>query len=69
MLQDIIIATEIRAKMEGVAVIMKQKAFVIAETVSSENTANVSKILACIHVLSKMVFTLTVRKKHSVNIV
>ena len=42
LLQDIIIATKSRAKMEGLAQAVKQEVFAIAKKVSKETTAKVS---------------------------
>ena len=44
LLQDIIIATKNRAKMQGLAQVLKQEAFAIAKKVTTEITAKVSTI-------------------------
>ena len=44
LLQDIIIATKNRAKMQGLAQVLKQEAFAIAKKVTTETTAKVSTI-------------------------
>ena len=65
MLQDIIIATKSRAKMEGLAQVLKQEAFAIAKKVSTETTAKVSTIYPCLHIL---IIRVNCTLKHSVNI-
>ncbi len=44
LLQVIIIATKNRAKMQGLAQVLKQEAFAIAKKVTTETTAKVSTI-------------------------